>query len=410
MLYSYTARSLTGDEIKKGEAEAANEHELARTLHNEGYLLVSSRTFEKKETGKDLFHKISKTFEGLFGVPLIEKTTFTLNLAVMIGAGLSLNRALEVLAKQTKNAKFKKAILETAADVAKGSTFGDALDKQRSVFNELYVNMIRTAETAGNLEEVLKLLASQMKKEHELISRVRGAMVYPAVIIVAMLGIGALMMVVIVPKLADSFKEMGVELPWTTKLVIGFSNFLISYWYIFLLFIAIFVFTLRIAVKTKKGKRIIDFILLKTPIFGSLTKKINSARFARTLSSLIASGVAVVKAFEILSNTLTNHYYSASLKDTAVEIQKGKKIFETLEKYPHLYPPMVTEMVAVGEETGALSDILEKLSVFFEEDVDNTTKSLSTIIEPLLMIVIGVVVGFFAISMLQPMYSLIGAQ
>lgn len=411
MLYSYTARNLTNGEIKKGEMESQSEHELAKELHNGGYLLVSVKSFEKKkDTGKDLFHKVTESFEGMFGVPMIEKTTFTLNLSVMIGAGLSLNRALEVLARQTKNTLLKKAILHMNTEIAQGVGFGEALEKYPNIFNELFANMIKTAEAAGNLEEVLKLLADQMKKEHDLMSRVRGALVYPAVIIFAMVGIGILMMVVIVPKLAGTFKELGVELPWTTKMVIGFSDFIVSYWYIFLLLVGFAGFSARFALKTRAGKRFLNLILLKTPIFGSLTKKINSARFSRTLSSLISSGVAITKAFEILSNTLTNHYYSESLKNTAAEIQKGKRIFEILEKYPELYPPLVTEMISVGEETGALSDILQKLAVFFEEDVDNATKNLSVIVEPLLMIIIGIVVGFFAVSMLQPMYSLIGNQ
>lgn len=410
-LYNYTARTTAGEE-KRDQMEAGDEFELARILRQDNIFLISSKLAEETSKTKDILGSLSGALKFLQfkrGVPPAEKMMFSRNLSVMIGAGLALTRAIETLAKQTTNERLKSILISITAEIQKGKPFSDAMEAHSNVFGDLYINMIRSAEVAGNMEDVLKLLAKQLKKEYDLKRKVKGAFTYPAVILVAMFGIGTLMILFVVPNLAKTFNELGVPLPLSTRIIIGISEFGVNYWYFFIAIIAGLIYSVVLFFKTKFGKDTADTILLKIPIIGSLTKKINSARFARTLGSLLEGGVPIMKSLEIVSKSIPNHYYNESLKMAIDEVQKGKPLSQTLEKYPELYPPLVTQMIAVGEETGAVADILKRLAMFFESEVSETTKNMSTIIEPFLMIVIGIVVGFFAVSMMQPMYSIVNA-
>lgn len=408
-LYSYNARTSAGEE-KRGQMEAKDEFELASTLRKENAFLISSKQVEIIPTARMLSQINSKILGFLKfkrSIPPAERMIFSRNLAVMIGAGLALTRALEVLSKQTNNQVLKSVLAEIISEVQKGKSFSDALAMHPDAFSDLYVNMIRSSEVAGNLEDVLKLLAKQLKKEYDLKRRVRGAFMYPLVIVTAMIGIGILMILFVVPNLAKTFTELGIQLPLSTRIIIAISDFGLKYWYFFIAIVAGLIYSLILFFRTQVGKNIIDTIFLKMPLISPLTKKINSARFARTLSSLLEGGVPILKSLEIVSKALPNHHYHESLKAAIDEVQKGKPLSQTLERYPDLYPPLVTQMIAVGEETGAVSDILKRLAIFFEVEVAQTTKNMSTIIEPILMIVIGISVGFFAISMMQPMYSIV---
>lgn len=396
--FFYKIRTKEG-EIKSGIQEAKSDKDLAHVLIEQGYSVISLSESEKKKRKQITFS---------FGsIPLVEKMVFTKNLSVMIGSGLALSKALNVLAEQTKNEKFKKIIKSISSDIQKGEQLGTSMSKYKSVFPDLYVNMVKVGETAGNLKEVLLSLAEQMKKDHEIISRVKGALMYPGIILTAMLGIGSLMMVIVVPSLAATFNDLGAELPATTQFVISLSDFLVNYWYIALIILIVFAYGLKLALKTESGKKIFDRILLKLPVFGNLSRELNSARFARTFTTLVDAGVPMVDALDIVSSTLTNYFFSESLKKAAKEIQKGRQLNEALKDYDGIYPPLVIQMVEVGEETGALTKVLSELAEFYEEEVDNVTKNMSTIIEPILMVFIGAAVGFFAISMITPMYSML---
>lgn len=400
--YFYTAKSLEG-KIKSGILESENKHQLARILREEGYVLTSANLEEKKR-GR---FEISIPF--LERVSLAEKIMFTRNLRVMISAGMSLPRALETLALQSKSKKFRGVLLDIAGEITKGRGFSDSLTKHSDVFSELFCSMVEVGEEAGTLEESLRVLTSQMEREHELKSKIKGAMIYPAVIILAMIGIGILMLIIVVPQLAETFKELDMELPATTRFVISLGNFLAEKW---LLAIGIIIFLAilgRIVLKTKIGKRATDFLILKIPIISSLVKKTNSAHTVRTLSSLISSGVPIVRSLEIVSGTLGNVYFKQVMAEAADKVRKGSKVSEVLEPYGNLYPPTVLQMLKVGEETGETSTILGALADFFEDEVTNATKNLSSVIEPVLMLLIGGAVGFFAVSMIQPIYSMLGA-
>ena len=402
--FYYTAKSQSG-KTKSGTLEVKDKHSLAQTLRQEGFILTSAQSIEaeKKKQKADFSSKI----KGFLGrVSLVEKQMFARHLSVMIGAGFSLHRGLEVLAKQTTNSNFRKIIKDLINRIKKGETFANSLAKYPKVFNNFFVSMIRVGEKGGNLEEVLKILANYLKKEHEFISKVRGAMFYPAVIVVAMIGIGILMMIVVMPKITAMFEELDADLPLTTRILIAISNFLSNYFLIVLIVLLVLIIILAKFFKTKKGKHLLSWISLKLPIFGKIVRKINCARFARSFSSLMTSGVPIIESLNITAQTVSNVFYSKSLIEVSIGVKKGQKIQESLEKHKDIYPILVSQMIGVGEETGQLSEIMERLATFYEEEVKNVTDNLASIIEPILMIIIGVAVGFFAVSMIQPMYSM----
>ena len=259
------------------------------------------------------------------------------------------------------------------------------------------------------MEGVLSHLTLQLEREHDLRSKIQGALMYPAVVVTAMIGVGVIMLVGVVPNLAKTFKELGVALPPTTRFVIGLGDFLSHQWYIALLLFLVVVFASWRALKSKQGKWFIDGLMLRLPLFSSLVRKINSAFFARTLSSLIGAGIPIVKSLEITSTVLDNGRFRRALEDAALQVRKGAKLSQSLKSSGKLYPLVVLQMLEVGEETGQTGEILAKLADFFEEEVNAITKNMASIIEPVLMLLMGAVVGFFAVSMIQPMYSMLGA-
>jgi len=400
--YFYTAKSFSG-EGRTGILEAKDEFQVARILRQEGYILISAHLEEGEKKGL----QFSLPFFG--GVSLTEKMMFTRNLRIMIAAGISLPRALETLTLQSKNKKFRKTLIDIAEKITKGENFSDALASHPDVFSELFVSMVKVGEEAGTLEDVLNVLTTQMEREHELRSRVTGAMIYPAVIISAMIGIGVLMLIVVIPKLAQTFQELNIELPPTTRFVIALGTFLATKWFLVLLIILFLAIFLRVILNTKAGKNVIDLFLLKMPIISPIIRKTNSASTVRTLSSLITSGVPIVRSLEIISRAVDNVYFQRTLAEASEKVRKGSKLSEALRPYQDIYSSTVIQMLEVGEETGETSTILAKLADFYEEEVANATKNLSSVIEPILMLLIGAAFGFFDVSLIQPIYGMLGA-
>ena len=405
--YFYTAKSFQGEE-RSGDINIKDEHQLARVLHKEGYVLISATLIDKTEK-KSSLKAIEINIPFLSQVSLKEKIFFTRNLSVMISAGIPLTRALRTLADVTKNKKFKKTLFEIAEEITKGQSFSSVLVRYPDVFSELFCSLIKAGEESGTLEDVLKNLTNQMDRENELRSKLMGAMIYPSVIILAMLGIGIVMLAVVVPKLAETFEELAIELPMTTRVVIALGTFISEKWYLFLFIIIVLALFFGRATKTKRGKKIIDNFVLRIPIISPIIRKTNSAHMVRTLGSLINSGVPFVTALEITSRVLGNINFREAIIKATEKVKKGKKLSESLHPYEGLFPSVVIQMIEVGEETGETSDILQKLAVFFEEEVTNATKNMASVVEPVLMLLIGGAVGFFAISMVQPMYSMLGA-
>ena len=404
MLYTYRAVDQGGKTVS-GEREVGSERELADVLRHDGLLLLEAKS---PQEAKDRFQFLKNFSLPFRRVSLVERMGFSRNLAVMIEAGLALTRALETLAEQTTNQKFREMLLAIRTGVTGGKSFAESLRPHQNVFGVLFINMVESGEISGNLVYALKILARQMKRDYDLRSKVRGAMIYPAIVISVLVLIGILMMVYVVPTLTQTFSELNVELPITTRIIIASSNFLLAYyWYL----AGVGIIGVGVAIqllRSERGRRIFDGLILGVPIFGPLVQKFNSARFARTLSSLIASGISITRALEVTASVLGNYHFRKSFEEAALEIQHGKPLSDILRRYPKLFQPMVTQMVEVGEETGTIVRMLLRLALFYEEEVTNTTKNLSSIIEPLLMVVIGAMVGFFAISMIQPIYGSLG--
>jgi len=399
MQYSYKAKSNIGD-IKYGEIEANDRHDLIKKLRKIKLSLVSEEII--KEGSRKKMFSISKILKR---VSVVDKMLFTRHLRVMLKAGLSFSRSITVLSEQTSNEYFKEVLCLVKEDVQKGNQLADSIAKFPNVFDTLFVNMIKVGETSGNLEEVLDLLYIQLKKEHDLMSRVKGAMTYPAVIIFAMVVVGILMMVFVVPSLLNIFSETGTELPLSTQVIIFISETFQHQGLLLLVMFISFVVLFFRFIKTKKGKKNFDYFLLHLPTIGKIVAKVNMARFSRTLSSMIGSGTSIVKALEIISDTLGNTYYKESIKEASEEVQKGVALSEIVRQYDKLYFPLMMHMIEVGEETGTLQNTLEQVAEFYEDEVEQITSNMSSIIEPVLMLMIGGAVGFFAISMIQPMYS-----
>lgn len=404
-LYLYKAKNKQG-ENKVGHLEANDEHELALKLREQDLILISGETLEQQSQTKKF--DIRKIISRIGWIPLAEKMMFSRNLSIMIKSGVPLNQALSSMAEQTNNPKFRKTIKEIEARINKGEAFSGCLKRYPKIFNEVYVSMIRVGETSGTLEEVLKTLAKQMEKDHQLINRVRGALIYPIVIIVTMILIVIFMMITVVPKLTQVFTELEIELPITTRVVISISNFFKNNYITGIIFAILLIIFLKFILKIKEVKRAVHKSILRLPIFGAMVKKVNSARFARNFSALFESGVPIIESLQIVAGTLGNVLFKQALMEGANQVQKGEDLSKILGKYDHLFPPMTIQMLHLGEETGNLNEILENMANFYEEEIDSLTKNLSSIIEPLIMVLIAIVVGFFAISMIQPMYSIMG--
>jgi type IV pilus assembly protein PilC len=399
--FLYTAKDIASGEASSGELTAKDEKSLAQDLRARGALLTSFRLVEEEG-------KIHVRFLDRFqSVPLKEKMLFTRNLAVMVSSGLPISRALHNLKLQTKNKTFQKILDGIFTDLQGGKTLSESMAKYPRVFNELFVNMISVGEVSGNLEEVLDILALQLEKEHDLLSKVRGALIYPAVIVVAMLGIAVLMLVYILPKISAVFKDLGVELPATTLFIIGVSDFVRAHAILTVGIVVAVVFGVRFFAGTALGKRFFGWLYVRLPIIGNIVVKVNCARFARIYSSLLRSGVTVVSALTIVGKTLGNVHYKEALKAAIEEVQRGVELSRVLVRYPKLFPLIVPQIIEVGEETGKTDVVLARLADFYEEEVSQVTKNMSSIIEPVLMLFIGTGVGFFAIAMLQPMYSVL---
>ena len=403
MLFTYSAKSNNG-EIFESILDAKDRFSLARDLRSRGIIPLSIT--EKNKDFADRFSIVSGIFSKV-SVP--EQILFTKNLSGMIKAGLSLYRALSVLKKQTKNVKFGKILSSLSADINSGETFSTALSKFPEVFSNLFISMVKAGEESGNLAGALSDVGMNLEKSNSLTKKIKGALIYPGVIMSAMVVIGILMFAFVVPALANTFKELGVTLPLSTRVLIFFGNFFSKN--LLLTFVIVFVvgFGLYLTFRAKFMEKYIDFTLIKLPVINNLVRELNTARTARTMSSLLLSGVSITRAVEITEDVVQNVYYKKVLEEAKVAIEKGSPFSEVFAANTNLYPIMMSEMIQVGEETGKLSDMLLQIALFYEEEVENKTKNLSTIIEPILMIFIGAGVGFFAISMISPLYSILGS-
>jgi len=398
MLYKYQAKKITGEETS-GTMEASSKTDLAVKLREQGY--IPTLVKEKNEKSR------SASFLSRFGlVSGADKIMFAKNLGVMLSAGLPITRALEILSRQTGNRYFGQTIISLMNDAKKGDFLSGAMKKFPKIFSKLFVAMVKTGEESGQLSESLGLAGLQLEKDYILMRKVKGAMMYPAIILIAMVLIGVFMFIYVVPTLVATFKELNVDLPLSTQVIIFISDFVTKHIYLVIVFFLAVIFSALWFLRTEKGKIFLGNIFLKTPLISPIVKKINSARTSRTLASLISSGVNVVEALAITKDVLQNDKYKKVVARAMDDVQKGVPISNSFKGATKIYPVLLGEMMAVGEETGKISEMLEKIAVFYEEEVAEATKNMATIIEPILMIFIGAAVGFFALSMIKPMYSM----
>ncbi len=332
---------------------------------------------------------------------------FTRTFSTMVDAGLPLVQCLEILAQQTENPVFSKAISDIGQSVESGSTYADALRKHPKIFDDLYCNMVEAGETGGILDTILNRLAAYMEKAIGLKRQVKSALVYPTVIISVAIGVVTFLMYAVIPTFGKIFTSLGSTLPLPTKIVINMSNFIRDYLLIIAAAAVGLFYAFRYFRKTERGARVIDAAILKSPVFGLLLRKVAVAKFTRTLGTLISSGVPILEGLEITAKTAGNKVIEDAVMKTRVSISEGKTISEPLAA-TDVFPPMVIQMIAVGESTGALDAMLEKIADFYDEEVDIAVSNLTQMLEPLLMVFLGVSVGFIVIAMYLPMFKLIG--
>ncbi len=398
MEFSYTAITKTGQRVN-ATIQAANATAAGHALKEQGLLPLEIKE-QKKSSIVNFLRSVST-------ISLDEKIGFVENLSIMLKSGISVTRAMQILVKQTKNVRLNAIIVDIAAQVEGGKSLGEALARHENVFSNIFISMVKVGEMSGNLDKSLEYLTVQLHREADLKSKVRGAMIYPAVIVAAMIIIGILMSIFVLPKLTSIFKEFGtVELPFMTRVVIAVADFMSAHAVITVLGLIGSIVGLIMFYRTYTGKRVFDIVSTRFLVIGPIVKKINLARFARILSSLLKSGIPIVEGLEVAGNSLGNIPYRELITKSANEVRLGKNLTDTLSKDESLFPVLVVQMLQVGEESGTVEDMLSQLAVHYEEEIDTIMKNLSSVIEPLLLLFIGGIVGVLAVALISPIYSI----
>ena len=398
MLFSYRSQDKEG-QVHTGTIEAPDVESARELLLEKGFSILS---LEEQAQKKDI---MSASLKFLNRVKERDKVIFSRQLSVMISADLPIVKALKILVDQTENEYFKIVISEVADEVTGGVKLSQALSHHSDIFSNFFISMIKTGETSGKLDEVLNYLADQQEKDYDLISKVKGAMTYPAFIVSGLLGVGTIMMIFVIPKLTGMLKESGTELPITTKILVAVSDAFVNYWYLIIVGLVALIAGIVFVKKTEFGARNWSFIKLRLPVFGSLFKKIYIVRFMRSLSTLLEGGVLLVDALKIVAEVVSDYTFKGIILATAKEVEDGNSIATVLSTRKEI-PPMIPQMLAIGEQTGSLNDILSKVADFFSRDIDNMIANLTTLLEPIIMVVMGGAVGIMVAAIILPMYNL----
>jgi type IV pilus assembly protein PilC len=393
--FTYIAKNQFGDTVK-GKVEARNERQAASELMVRKLLVINIHPLTD-----DSFAAIK---EMVFGVKFTDVVNFTRQLATMISAGLPLATALSILVQQSK-AEMSRMVANILQEIEGGSTFGDALAKHPKEFNSLYIQLVKAGELGGVLDNILERLANNLEKSKEFRSKTRGAMIYPVIVLIAMALVGVIMMIFVIPKLTAMYTDFNVELPFMTKVLIAVSNFMVMFWWVVGAGVFGGVVLFKRWVATSLGRHAWDRFLLRIPILSELSKKIVLTEFSRTLALLLTAGVSLLQAMEIVTQGVNNVIYREALQDATKQIEKGVPLSKALAKYEE-FPPILHQMISVGEETGKLDEVLGKLSSYFEQESEQAVKNLTAAIEPLIMIVLGVGVGAMVIAVIMPIYNL----
>ncbi|MBD3247829.1 type II secretion system protein GspF [Candidatus Falkowbacteria bacterium] len=395
-IFRYKAFDYQGNKTQ-GLISGFNKNAAAENLNNRGFEIIS---IEDKTDSWEL-----KLLVLINPIKIKDLVVFSRQFSVMISANLALVQSLKIVAEQTENIALKSIISEIAYEVDGGASLSSALAKRSKIFTDFYVNVVKSGETSGKLDDVLNYLADEMEKDYDMMSRIKGAMIYPAFVLTGLVVVGTIMMVVVVPKLTEILQETGSELPFSTKIVIGVSDFLISYWIIAVILVVGMVLGVRVLISSPAGKRWIDSLKLKLPVFGKLFQYIYMVRFTRSMKTLIAGGVNITKALSIVSEVVGNEAYRSIIEESAKEVQEGNTLSSVFEHSSQV-PRMVPQMINVGERTGKLELVLEKITDFYAREINNILSNLVTLLEPIIMIVMGVAVGIMVAAVIMPMYNM----
>lgn len=396
-IFSYKVRDSRGRDLD-GAVEAADAAQATEVLRERGYQVLSVTQREETSIGNIRFTFLQR-------VKVEDIVIFSRQLSVMVGASISIVRSLRTAARQTVSQKLRGIVLDIANEVEGGVRLSDAFAKYPHIFGTFYVNMLRSGETSGKLDDVLHYLADQQEKDLDLRRRVKGAMTYPLFVLIMLFIVGTVMMVFVVPKLTAVLRESGAELPVTTRTLIAVSDFFVKYWYVVIGGVLGAVFGTRAVYRTPAGKRFFDALILHLPVFGPLFRKIYITRITHSLSTLIEGGVDMVTSLKVVAGVVGNETYREGLVKTVQEVSAGNTMAAVLKGRKE-FPDMVTQMISIGEETGKLQQILSRLTDFYTREVNASVATLSTAIEPIIMLVMGVAVGGLVSAIILPMYSL----
>ena len=385
----------------EGNVEAFSEEAVANLLLEKNFIII-----DIKAKSKELFNWQSLNFFNK--VKTKDLVIFFRQLSVMIDANLPIVKGLRVLLKQTKSEQLKKVIMEILTEVDGGSSLSAAMQLFPNVFTNFYINIVRSGETSGRLSEVMGYLADQQEKDYGLESQVKGAMVYPAFILVGLVVVGFIVMTFVIPQMTGMLVESGAELPFVTKVLLGVSGFFQSFWWLLILLFGCAFVGFSILIKTYVGRRIMDTAKIKLPIFGPIFKNIYIVRICRSFSTLLKGGVPVSQSLEVVKTVVDNLVYEEILESTIKEVEEGNLLADSLALSPYI-PTTVTQMISIGEETGKLEDVLIKIGDFYSSEVDGSVRMLSTLIEPIIMVILGCAVGVFIAAIILPMWKLASA-
>jgi len=391
MIFSYKVKDLKGKVIE-GEIEAKDQFEAINKLKLQKYTIISVNQSKRKKikTGK---------------VSLKELTIFSRQLSTLVSSSVPIVQSLSILESQIENKNFARVISLLRKDIESGLSISDAMAKYPDVFSELYVSMIRAGEVGGVLDTILDRLATYLESSAALRDKVKSALMYPTIVGSIAVIVTVVLIIFIIPIFKNIFSSFGAELPLITRIVIGASDFLKKYIFHIIVFLGVFFYVIKRYIKTEKGRRQFDYILLKLPIFGIIFKKIAIAKFSRTLGTLVKSGVPILQALETVAKTSGNKVIEEIVLSSMKSVKEGGKIAEPLKK-DNIFPPMVTQMISVGEESGSLDTMLFKIADFYDQEVDASVKGLTSMIEPIVMVFMGVVIGFIVIAMFIPMFQM----
>lgn len=397
-IYVWKGKTLAG-EVQSGEMEMGSQEEVLTQLRKKRIITMFVREKPKQIS-------LNLRLRGAGGVKTKELAIFTRQFATMINSGLPLVQCLEILSRQSDSANFKTVIENVMHDVEAGSTLAEALRRHPKVFDNLFVNMVEAGEAGGILDVILLRLATYIEKAEALRRKIKGAMTYPIVVMSVALSTTVFMLMFIIPTFAKIFSDFGAELPLPTKIVMSASDFLRSSWYLLIVGVIGLVIAYRRYAATENGKRRIDRIKLAIPVIGDVLRKGAIARFTRTLGTLISSGVPILDGLEITANTAGNKVIEEAIRATRGSIREGETISAPLKEMD-VFPPMVVQMISVGEETGALDEMLNKIALFYEDEVNTAVDTLTSIIEPVMIVVMGLLVGGMVVAMYMPMFKMV---